>query len=109
MNLSNKVKIGYGLKSSWQELDSKSIFFTYTKKTENFNNLQVLALKKKCDHIICDHSLKDKIKINKKINYLFAKDLNSYAIKCSKIFFKEKIKIILITGTDGKTSVAYNL
>ena len=39
-------------------------------------------------------------KINKKINYLFAKDLNSYAIKCSKIFFKEKIKIILITGTD---------
>ena len=47
MNLSNKVKIGYGLKSSWQELDSKSIFFTYTKKTENFNNLQVLALKKK--------------------------------------------------------------
>ena len=109
MNLSNKVKIGYGLKSSWQELDSKSIFFTYTKKTENFNNLQVLALKKKCGHIICDHSLKDKIKINKKINYLFAKDLNSYAIKCSKIFFKEKIKIILITGTDGKTSIAYSL
>ena len=83
MNLNNKVKSGYGLKSSWQELDSKSIFFTYTKKTENFNKLQALALKKNCDHIICDHSLKDKIRINKKINYLFAKDLNSYAIKCS--------------------------
>ena len=46
MNLSNKVKIGYRLKSCWQELDSKSIFFTYTKKTENFNKLQALALKK---------------------------------------------------------------
>ena len=109
MDLINKKKLGFKLKSNWQELDNKSIFFTYTKDKEKFKKFEILCIKKKCFHIICDISLKKTITKNIKINYLFTKDLNKFAIKCTDIFFNNKIKIILITGTNGKTSIGYGL
>ena len=41
MDLIHKKKLGFKLKSNWQELDNKSIFFTYTKDTEKFKKFEI--------------------------------------------------------------------
>ena len=68
MDLIHKKKLGFKLKSNWQELDNKSIFFTYTKDTEKFKKFEILCIKKNCSHIICYNSFKKTITKNIKIN-----------------------------------------
>ncbi len=106
----NKLKIlqtkGFKIVFNWQECTSKSIFFLNTLNLENFDKYQKLAIKKKCTHIITNSSIEKHNKI-RNINYYyvnFQKDL----FKIKKIFFgKVKLKIIFLTGTNGKTSIAY--
>jgi len=111
MDLTKLKHDGYNLKSNWQELNSKSIFFTYTKSIKKFEELEILCIKKKCNYIICDYSLKKSINKKIDIKYSFHKDLKDTAIYCSDIFYAKKniAKIILVTGTNGKTSISYNL
>ena len=106
----NKLKIlqakGFKIVSNWQECTSKSIFFLNTMNLEDFNKYQKLAIKKKCAHIIVNSSIKKHNEIIN-TNYYYInprKDL----FKLKKIFFtKNKLKIIFLTGTNGKTSIAY--
>ena len=46
MDLTKLKHDGYNLKSNWQELNSKSIFFTYTKSIKKFEELEILCIKK---------------------------------------------------------------
>ena len=106
----NKLKIlqakGFKIVFNWQECSSKSIFFLNTLNLENFDKYQKLAIKKKCTHIITNSSIEKHNEI-KNIKYYYVstqKDL----FKIKKIFFgKDKLKIIFLTGTNGKTSIAY--
>ena len=111
MDLKKLKKNGYKIKSNWQELNNKSVFFTYTKNLEKFKKLETLSVKKKCNYIICDYYLKNLINKKKDINYSFHQNLKNTAISCSNIFFKKRntAKIIIVTGTNGKTSIAKNI
>ena len=97
---------GFKIVSNWQECTSKSILFLNTQNSEKFEKYQKLAFKKKCTHIITNSSIKKHIRI-KSIIYYYINDQKDL-FKLKKIFFSEnKLKIIFLTGTNGKTSIAY--
>ena len=106
MNLYELKKKGFNIVTNWQECNKKSIFLINSSNFKKFENYKNLALKKKCNIIICNIKFKKKLKQNL-IKYFFYKnqnDLNSIA----KIFYDlNKLKIIFVTGTNGKTSIAY--
>ena len=108
MNLAKLKKNGFTLKSNWQDLNSKSIFFNYTKNVNKFQLFEKKTIIKNCKYIVCDYKFKEQAKYKKNITYFFKKNINNFAIECSKIFFKYNIKIILVTGTNGKTSISFN-
>src|SRR6056300_464619 len=94
---------GFKIVSNWQDCNSKSIFFLNTLNLDDFDKYQKLAIKKKCTHIIANSSIKKLNKMqNIKYHYInIQKDL----FKMKKIFFEiSKLKIIFLTGTNGKTS-----
>ena len=105
----NDLKIlkskGFKLQTKWQNLNSKSIFFIGTKNTKNFDFYQNQAIKKNCKFILCNSKFYKLFK--KKLTYIsFSK--NEDLFKIAKIFFQSiKMKIILVTGTNGKTSIAF--
>ncbi len=106
----NKLKIlhskGYKIASNWQECTSKSIFFLNTLNLQNFDKYQKLAIKKNCTHLIVNSSIKKHNEI-KNMNYYYI-NTQKDIFKLKKIFFsKNKLKIIFLTGTNGKTSIAY--
>lgn len=97
---------GFKIVSNWQECNSKSIFFLNTLNLEDFDKYQKLAIKKKCTHIIANSSIK---KLNKmrNIKYYYI-NVQKDLFKIKKTFFDiSKLKIIFLTGTNGKTSIAY--
>ena len=97
---------GFKIVSNWQDCTSKSILFLNTHNSEKFEKYQKLAFKKKCIHIITNSSIKNHHKI-KSIIYYYINDQKDL-FKFKKIFFsKNKLKIIFLTGTNGKTSIAY--
>ena len=100
----NKLKIlqakGFKIVSNWQECTSKSIFFLNTLNLEDFNKYQKLAIKKKCAHIIVNSSIKKHNEISN-TNYYYIKSKDLFKIK--KYFCIDKLKIIFLTGTNGKT------
>ena len=85
---------------------TKNQFFYLIKNNSKFINYLNLAIKKKCKFVICDEKFKENIKKNP-VNFFFyknKKDLENIA----NIFYSFKnLKIIFVTGTNGKTSIAY--
>ena len=106
MDLNQLKDKGFKIISNWQDCNKKSIFLFDNKNYKKFIIYKNLALKKKCKYVICDIKFKKNVKQNS-IKFFFyknRKDLNNIA----KIFYDlKKLKIIFVTGTNGKTSIAY--
>ena len=106
MNLDKLKDKGYKIVTNWQECNKKSIFLFNSNNNSKFIDYKRLANKKNCKFIICNNKFKKDIKHNL-INYFFyknQKDLQNIA----KIFYNiDNLKIIFVTGTNGKTSIAY--
>ncbi len=105
MNLSDLKYRGYKIVTNWQECNKKSIFIFNGTDNKKFTKYTDLALKKKCKYIICDIKFK---KINQNsIKLFFYKNQNDLD-NIAKIFYKlGDLKLIYVTGTNGKTSIAY--
>ena len=106
MNLTDLKKKGFKIVTNWQECNKKTIFLFDSKNQTKFIKYINLAIKKKCNFFICNINLKRNIK-QKSINFFFynnKKDLE----KIVKIFYRfNRLKLIFVTGTNGKTSIAY--
>ena len=106
MNLYELKDRGYHIATNWQECNTKSIFILITNDINKFLNYKRLALKRKCKYIICDIKFKNKIKQNN-LKFFFYKKKNDL-FEIAKIFYNyDDLKIIFVTGTNGKTSIAY--
>ena len=104
-DLINLKKKGYKIDINWQDLNKKSIFFLNTLNKKNFINFQKYAIKKNCCYIICSDKYKNE-QVSGLIYFYFKDKKDLY--KISKLFFKPlKLKLVFLTGTNGKTSVAY--
>ena len=106
MNLTDLKKKGFKIVTNWQECNKNTIFLFDIKNQSKFIKYINLAIKKKCNFFICNIKLKGIIK-KKSINFFFYnnnKDLENIV----KIFYKfNRLKLIFVTGTNGKTSIAY--
>ena len=106
MNLIELKGKGYKIVTNWQECNKKSIFLFNSNNNTKFIDYKNLAFKKQCRFIICNIKLKKICKHNfiKYYYYKNQKDLD----KIANIFFElNNLKIIFVTGTNGKTSIAY--
>ena len=106
MILTNLKKKGFKIVTNWQECNKKSIFLFDSKNKTKFINYINLAIKKKCNFFIFKINLKKYLKKNS-INIFFYKNKKELE-NIVKIFYKiNNLKIIFVTGTNGKTSIAY--
>ena len=106
MNLTDLKKKGFKIVTNWQECNKNTIFLFDSKKQSKFINYINLAIKKKCNFFICNIKLKGLIK-QKSINFFFYNN-NKDLEKIVKIFYRfNRLKLIFVTGTNGKTSIAY--
>ncbi len=97
---------GFKIVTNWQECNNKSIFLFNSSDNKKFIKYKKLALQKKCKLIICNIKFKKIIK-NNLDSYLFYKNSKDLE-KIAKIFYNfDELKIIFVTGTNGKTSIAY--
>ena len=104
-DLINLKKKGYKIDINWQDLTKKSIFFLDTNDKKNFINFQKYAIKKNCSYLICNDKFKNNV-VSGLIYFYFKDKKDLY--KIAKLFFKPlKLKLVFLTGTNGKTSVAY--
>ena len=107
MNLNELKKKGFNIVTNWQECNKKSIFLINSNNYKKFENYKNLAIKKNCNIIICSIKFKKNLKQNL-IKYFFYKNQNDLNY-IAKIFYDFKnLKIIFVTGTNGKTSIAYS-
>lgn len=106
MNLELLKKNGYKIKSNWQDLSLKSIYFINTSKENRFIYYQKKAIKKKCKYILCNKKF-NHLAINKTINYFHYSSEKELIGISHKFYPINQLKIIFVTGTDGKTSIAY--
>ena len=106
MKLTDLKKKGFKIVTNWQECNKNSIFLFDSNNNTKFIEYINLAIKKKCNFVICNTKFKGNLK-NKTINFFFyqnKKDLEDIV----KIFFSfNRLKLIYVTGTNGKTSIAY--
>ena len=106
MNLIDLKKKDFKIVTNWQECNKKTIFLFDSKKNTNFITYTNLAIKKKCKFVICDIKFKKDVK-KKSNNFFFYKNKTDLE-KIVKIFYSfNNLKIIFVTGTNGKTSIAY--
>jgi len=106
MNLTDLKKKGFKIVTNWQECNKNSIFLFDSKNQSKFIKYINLAIKKKCNFFICNIKLKGIIK-QKSINFFFYNN-NKDLEKIVKIFYRiNRLKLIFVTGTNGKTSIAY--
>ncbi len=106
MNLKELKEKDFNIVTNWQECNYKTIFLFKSVNYKKFKIYKNLVIKKKCNLIICNIKFKKNLKQDstKYFFYKNQKDLNNIA----KIFYDFKnIKIIFVTGTNGKTSIAY--
>ena len=106
MNLVELKKRGFKIAPNWQECNKKSIFLYDNDNIIKLKNYINLALKKECKFIICNIKFKNKVTQNS-IKFFFYKNQKDL-LNMVKVFYNLKnIKIIFVTGTNGKTSIAY--
>ena len=106
MNLDKLYKKGFKIVTNWQDINKKSIFLFNNNDIKKFLKYHKLAQKKKCKFIICSINFK-KIFDDDNINYFYYKNKKDLD-KIAEIFYNFKdIKVIFVTGTNGKTSIAY--
>ena len=106
MNLKVLKKKNFKIVTNWQECNNKSIFLFDSKNKTKFIDYVNLAIKKNCKFVICHINLKKNIKKNS-INFFFYKNKRDLE-NIVKIFYSlNNLKIIFVTGTNGKTSIAY--
>ena len=106
MDLDNLKDKGFKIITYWQDIDKRSIFLIESADIKKFTKYNKIAQKKKCKFIICSDKFKNFINKNE-IKYFYYKDKKDLE-KIAKIFYNfNNIKIIFVTGTNGKTSVAY--
>ena len=106
MNLTDLKKKGFKIVTNWQECNKNTIFLFDNKNQSKFIKYINLAIKKKCNFFICNIKLKGIIK-QKSINFFFYNN-NKDLEKIVKIFYRfNRLKLIFVTGTNGKTSIAY--
>ena len=106
MNLDELKDNGFKIVTNTQEIDKKSIFLFNSDDVKKFSKYNMIAQKKKCKFIICSYNFKKYLKQNT-IKYFYYKNKKDLE-KIAKIFYNfNNIKIIFVTGTNGKTSVAY--
>ena len=106
MNLTDLKKRGFKIVTNWQECNKNTIFLFDSKNQTKFIKYINLAIKKKCNFFICNIKLKGIIK-QKSINFFFYNN-NKNLEKIVKIFYRfNRLKLIFVTGTNGKTSIAY--
>ena len=97
---------GFKIVTNWQDCNKKSIFLFNSNNYTKFKKYKRQALKKNCKFIICSTKFKSKLQKekNKYFFYKNQKDLENIA----NIFYNlDNLKIIFVTGTNGKTSIAY--
>ncbi len=105
-DLINLKKKGFNIKANWQDLSSNSIFFINTQNEKKFIFFQKKAIKKGCKNILCYNIFKNKHQIKNIVYHYFKNENELY--KIAQLFFDiSKLKLIFITGTNGKTSIAY--
>ena len=105
MNLNELKDRGFKIVTNWQECNKNSIFLFNSIDNKKFIKYRNLAFNKKCRFIICN--VKFKKKTNQEIKYFFFENQEDLE-NISKIFYKfNRLKIIFVTGTNGKTSIAY--
>ena len=106
MNLTDLKKKGFKIVTNWQECNKNTIFLFDSKNQSKFIKYINFAIKKKCNFFICNIKLKGNIK-QKSINFFFYNN-NKDLEKIVKIFYRfNRLKLIFVTGTNGKTSIAY--
>ena len=106
MNFTELKNKGFKIVTNWQECNKNSIFLFDSKNDTKFIEFTNLAIKKKCSFIICNFKFKGSIK-NKSTNFFFYKNTKDLE-KIVKIFYSfNPLKLIFVTGTNGKTSIAY--
>ncbi len=106
MNLNDLKDRGYNIVTNWQECNTKSVFILITDDINKFLSFKRLAAKKKCKYIICDIKFKKQIK-HEQTKFFFYKKKDDF-FEIAKIFYSlDDLKIIFVTGTNGKTSIAY--
>ena len=106
MNLDELKDKGFKIATNWQECNKKSIFILNSTNNKKFKSYLNLALKKKCKFIICNIKFKNKIN-NKLINFFFYNNQKDLEHISKKFYNLNRLKIIFVTGTNGKTSIAY--
>ncbi len=106
MKLTDLKKNGYKIVTNWQECNKKSIFLFDSNNQTKFIKYLNLVIKKKCNFIICNVKFKRTINL-KSTNFFFYKN-NKDLEDIVKIFYSfKRLKLIFVTGTNGKTSIAY--
>ena len=97
---------GFKIVTNWQDCNKKSIFLFYSNDYTKFKKYQRQAFRKNCKFIICSTKFKSKLQ-KEKNKYFFYKNQKDLE-KIANIFYNfNNLKIIFVTGTNGKTSIAY--
>ena len=106
MNLDELKKNGFKIVTNWQECNKKSIFLFNSTDNKKFSIYKKLAYRKKCKFIICNIKLKKKTN-QKTFSYFYFKNKKDLENIASIFYNFNTLKLIFVTGTNGKTSIAY--
>ena len=90
-----------------KNIEENDIFFAIKGSKEDGNNYIEEAVRNGAKTVVTENTSTN-IKVNN-INVIIVKDINKYLAECAKIYYKDiskKIKLIGVTGTNGKTSTA---
>ena len=95
------------LSTNSKNIEENDIFFAIKGSKEDGNNYIEEAVRNGAKTVVTENTSTN-IKVNN-INVIIVKDINKYLAECAKIYYKDiskKIKLIGVTGTNGKTSTA---
>lgn len=97
---------GFKIVTNWQDCSKKSIFLFNSNDYKKFKKYKLQAFKKNCKFIICNIKFKNKLR-KEQNKFFFYKDQKDLEIIANTFYNFTNLKIIFVTGTNGKTSIAY--